>query len=242
MDKFPVATYAKGDPEAEKLALFLPGLLDSKDYPHMHDHVDFSARLGYYAMAPDMPGTWESGNDITDFTTTNCLAAIKTIVSTVNKPAFVFGHSNGGRLAALAAAENPQIEAIGIAMSAATTYTPEQTEAWRIRGAKTSNRDLPDNPEQSRQFDLPFAFCKDARNYDAVEALRTLKIPKLFVYGELDTLVRSSEVKQTFNSSADPKRILSLNVEHDYRFYPQAILRMNDMLGRFLALYCLLPK
>src|SRR5688572_887080 len=131
MSSFEVATYANGDPEAKKFALFLPGLLDTKDYPHMRSHVDFFAGLGYYAVAIDMPGTWESSDDISDFTTTNCLAAIKKVITAADRPTFIFGHSNGGRLAALASAENPQVEAVAIAMSATTTYGAEQAAAWR---------------------------------------------------------------------------------------------------------------
>ena len=61
---FKLATYQAGDPDAQKLALVLPGFLDTKDYAHMKAHVDLLAAQGYFALSIDFPGTWESGDDI----------------------------------------------------------------------------------------------------------------------------------------------------------------------------------
>jgi hypothetical protein len=38
-----LATYARGNEKAQKLALVLPGRLDTKDYTHMISHVDYLA-------------------------------------------------------------------------------------------------------------------------------------------------------------------------------------------------------
>ena len=37
---FKLAIYSKGNPKSKKLALVLPGKLDTKDYAHMKSHVE----------------------------------------------------------------------------------------------------------------------------------------------------------------------------------------------------------
>ena len=63
-ESFQLATYSQGDSESKKLALVLPGKLDTKDYSHMKSHVKYLAIMGYFALSFDPPGTWESKGDI----------------------------------------------------------------------------------------------------------------------------------------------------------------------------------
>ena len=57
---FELAAYTKGDQNSPKLALVLPGRLDTKDYIHNTSLVDYLSRRGYFALSFDPPGTWES--------------------------------------------------------------------------------------------------------------------------------------------------------------------------------------
>lgn len=97
---FKLAIYSKGDKNSPRLALVLPGKLDSKDYPHMHSHVDYLAKKGYFALTFDPPGTWESPGDIKLYTMTNYIKAVNELIENFgNKPTFVMGHSFGGSIA-----------------------------------------------------------------------------------------------------------------------------------------------
>ncbi len=73
---FELAVYIKGKSDAKKLALVLPGRLETKDYPHMRSHVNYLAKRGYLALSFDPPGTWDSPGEIEFYTMTNYLKAI----------------------------------------------------------------------------------------------------------------------------------------------------------------------
>src|SRR3989344_7326448 len=104
---FELAEYQQGDTNSSKLALVLPGKLDTKDYPHMRSHVDFLAGKGYLAVSFDPPGTWESPGDISLYTMTNYLRSVNELIEHFgNKPTFVMGHSLDGALAMEASFRN----------------------------------------------------------------------------------------------------------------------------------------
>lgn len=238
-EHYNLAAYVQGDAQAEKAALVLPGLLDTKDYPHMRGHVDYLASLGFLALSFDMPGIWESGDDITQYTTTNCLQAVDEVITHVNKPVFVLGHSNGGRLASLTAIRNPQVYAMTAIMSAPTfvreSNRVDRTVVWREEGTRMSNRDLPDDPSHSREYRLPYSFCEDAMQYDTRRGLDKLHIPKLFVLGEQDTTVLPAEVEKAYDVAAEPKQLVRFMSDHNYRFHPDLIQKMNTVIGDFIT-------
>src|SRR3989338_7497483 len=116
-NSFTLATYQKGDPISSKLALVLPGKLDTKDYAHMRSHVDFLSNLGFLALSFDPPGTWESPGDISLYTTTNYLKAVDELIEYFgNKPTFLMGHSRGASVSMIAASRNPKIMAYAAVM------------------------------------------------------------------------------------------------------------------------------
>src|SRR3989338_4759008 len=100
---FDLAVYAKGDPASSKLAIIIPGRLDSKDYAHNTSLVDYLAGRGYFALSFDPPGTWESPGDIGLYTTTNLLKVVDELIEHFgNKPTLLAGQSRGGTVAMLA--------------------------------------------------------------------------------------------------------------------------------------------
>src|SRR3990167_4608093 len=120
---FKLAIYSGGNEDANKIALVLPGRLDTKDYVHMTSHVDFLAERGYYALSFDMPGTWESPGNIAEYTTTNYIKAVNELVDYLGtKPTLLIGHSRGGSVAILAGAANKNV--IGIIPIMATYGAP----------------------------------------------------------------------------------------------------------------------
>src|SRR3990167_8571891 len=120
---FELAVYARGDEKASRVALVLPGRLDTKDYVHMTSHVDFLAKRGYHALSFDMPGTWESPGNIAEYTTTNYIKAVNELVDYLgNKPTLLLGHSRGGSVAILAGAVNKDV--VGIIPIMATYGAP----------------------------------------------------------------------------------------------------------------------
>ena len=124
---FELAIYANGSLSSNKIALVLPGKLDTKDYAHMHSHVEFLATKGYFAISFDPPGIWESSGNIKIYNMTNYLKAINELIQYYgNKPTFIMGHSRGGSMAMLAGIKNSYVTHFASLMSS-YSYNPSFT-------------------------------------------------------------------------------------------------------------------
>lgn len=231
---FELAVYSKGDEKSSKLALVLPGRLDTKDYPHMRSHVDYLAGKGYFALSFDPPGTWESAGSIEIYSMTNYLKAINELIEHFgNKPTFVMGHSRGGTMAMLAATTNPKITGFAAVMS---NYEGSAAKTEMKPGdVQIEYRDLPENPAEKKRIDLPYAYFKDASQYNMIEGLKTYKKPKLFFWGNKDVMAEPEDVKRAYEASAEPKELHELDSKHDYRHSHKLIEEVNEVLGAFLS-------
>lgn len=236
---FELAVYAKGDPNSPKIAIVVPGRLDTKDYIHNTSLVDYLAERGYYALSFDPPGTWESPGGMDLYTTTNCIKAVNELVEHLgNKPIVLAGHSRGGTVAMLAGPDNPHVTHI---IPIFSYYgAPSDPEPDRIvDGALVSYRDLPPGTERTKEqkrFDLPLNYFKDGAQYDALLGLKTCTKPKLFFYGTKDVMNDPEDVKKAFEESAEPKMIHGVDSEHDYRLLPNVVEEVNHKIGTFLGL------
>lgn len=237
LPSFEVAVYQKGDENADKLMLCLPGRLDSKDYAHMHSHVDYFSERGYLALSFDPPGTWGSGDDIENYTTTNYLQAMRELVEHFgNRPTVLLGHSRGGSMAMLG---NSRITSVTHMISVMSNISPSSVSQEVLdAGVYISNRDLPENPEEFITFHMPLTYFKDGEQYDFTEAVADNNKPKLFMYGTQDQLVTSEDVRTGYHQfAADPKELHELDCEHDYRKYPAIISEVNERAEKFLQDY-----
>ncbi len=230
---FTLDIYSKGNPDSKRLALVLPGKLDSKDYAHMRSHVNFLARLDYFALSFDPPGTWESPGNINLYTMTNYLKAIEeTIEHFDNRPTFVVGHSRGGSMAMISASRNHHITSYASIMAGIT----EKSITSLTR--KVSMRDLPPGGgEKVKKFDLPDSFYEDEAKYRLTAEIKNSKKPKLIIAGEHDQINSVEKVKDTFNKLLDPKVFLVIHSGHNYRIDPKKIEDVNKELKMFLEKY-----
>lgn len=237
---FKLAVYAKGNKNADKLALVLPGRLDTKDYIHMTGLVDALAGEDFYAVSFDPPGSWESGGDTKEYSTTNYLKAVNELIEYFgNKPTVLAGHSRGGTISILVGATNQNVKAI-IPIMATYGAASGPTENDIKAGEHRTIRDLP--PGDSRtgkqvELTLPLSYFDDAMQYKPAEEPKNIKIPKLIIYGRTDTFTTPERVKSVFASAARPKQLLELDCDHDYRYYPKMVERVNTAVVDFLRKY-----
>ena len=235
---YKVAVYIKGDNNASKIAIVIPGRLDTKDYAAMTSHVDFLAEQGYLALSFDPPGTWESPGYISLYSTTSTLEAINELIEYFgNKPTLLVGHSRGGTNAMLVGISNPHVTSFVAVMSHAGPTTVERPKDGQ---SVISYRDLPPGTEHTKdkkEFALPVSYFEDQEKYDATEGLKSRTKPKLFFYGTQDVLVSPESVKKMYELSAEPKMIHELNTEHDYRLHSEIIKEVNDTIGEFIGNY-----
>lgn len=232
---FELAIYSSKNEGQEKMALILPGRLDTKDYAHMRSHVDYLGSKGYFAFSFDPPGTWESPGDISLYSTQNYLKAINELIEYFgNKPTVAMGHSRGGAMAMLAGILNPHVTHIIAAMAAFAPSLP--TKEPDENGIYTSYRDLPPgilNTEEKRRFDLPASYFNDPTDYSGLD---TCNKPKLFFYGTEDELITPKEVKEMYELAGEPKKLIALSSGHGYRRNSDLIKEVNEAIGEFLNL------
>jgi len=235
---FQLAVAAAGNPQAEKLALLLPGRLESKDYAHLQSHAAYLADQGYYAVAFDPPGSWDSHGNIDTYTVTNYLQATRELIEYYgSKPTLLLGHSVGGGVAILAAADNPFVTRLVLLMT--NTHAPTPDDEWKTAGFIRFLRDLPpgDGPTATKkQYDLPYSYLEDSHSYDRIAALQRCKQPKLFIAGAHDTQNLPEEVRAAYNLAPDPKKFVELDCAHGYRYSSAAIHSVNEAIGSFLKL------
>lgn len=237
---FKLAVYARGDSNASKLALVLPGRLDTKDYAHMRGHVDFLAKKGYFALSFDPPGSWESPGRIEDYTTTTYIKAVNELIEHFgNKPTLLVGHSRGRAVTILAAVNNKNVT--GVVPIMATYGAPSSPSPEDIKvGAHISFRDLPPGDTKTaeqKKFVLPLSYFADGQKYNPAEALKDFIGPKLLICGTQDEFTKPERVKEVYDLLAEPKMFLELNTEHDYRYNPDMIKKVNEAIGDFFKKY-----
>lgn len=236
---FQLAVWQQGSLDAQRLALVLPGKLDSKDYAHMRSHVSFLADCGYLALSFDPPGTWASGGQITDYTMANYLLAVHQLIDHFQqRPTFVLGHSRGGSLALLAAIHNPWVTHVAAVMSYPSfkpgVYPGYPDPEWQLLGFHDSRREVP-GTTQYRTYRLPYQFLEEQVQYDLLPDLAKLTKPKMFVFGQRDLLVAPEVVQLGFQQAAVPKFLYHTAGGHDYRRHPDQIAQINHFLADFLT-------
>lgn len=235
--------YVAGREDASRVALVLPGRLDTKDYVHMRSHADFLASLGYLAVSFDPPGTWESPGDPSLFTTTNYVKVVGELIEFFgNRPTFLVGHSRGGATAILSSMKYPDVTGIVLVNANYQSPSDPSPEAAE-RGYNIDYRDLlpgDRETEEKVEFHLPLAYWEDGKNHDPTAALRACTKPKLIVHGTEDEFSPINDVKTLFEELPGPKKLCVIDSAHDYRYRPDAIDTVNREMRSFLEEYDLL--
>lgn len=237
---FQLAAIERGNENSKKLAIVLPGRLDTKDYGNFPQHLDFLAERGYYAISIDAPGTWESPGGIELFTTTNYKKAVNELIEYFgNRKTFLMGHSRGGTISILTGCENSNVFAFATVMATYGDPTPPTEEQMKV-GIRMSYRDMPPGKfisEEQKEFALPVSYFVDGQQYDVKKPLRECTKPKLIMYGTDDEYLDVAEVEEVFATLQEPKMLHKLECDHKYRYYPKIIQEVNEVVGNFLDMF-----
>ncbi|OGK16134.1 hypothetical protein A2690_01710 [Candidatus Roizmanbacteria bacterium RIFCSPHIGHO2_01_FULL_39_12b] len=158
-----LAVLTRGDQNSDKIAIMLPGRLDTKDYINFTSHIDYLSRKGFYIIAFDPPGTWDSPGNI-EFTTTNYINAVNELIEYFgNKPTLLLRHSRGGQVAMIAGANNPSVIAFALVNASYGLPTPPDPEQV-TNGFLAEHRDLPPGDVKTtkqKEFHLSLNYFKD---------------------------------------------------------------------------------
>ena len=232
---FNLACHVRGNENAEKLVLVLPGRLDTKDYAHMMSHIDFLAEKGFLAVTFDPPGTWGSDGDISEYTETNYSQAIGELIEYFgNKQTLLVGHSRGGSMAMYSGCKFDQV--IGFVSIMSNVESSKYDPSRVVDGTLLSRRDLPSNPtgEEKKEFYLPVGYFEDAQQHDRLTPLKSCTKPKMFVAGLQDSLVTPETVKSIHGIASEPKVYHEVDFGHDYRKSAEIIKEVEGLLEGFI--------
>ncbi len=220
--------------QGDKLAILCAGFLDSKDYKHLASLAQALAERGYVVARFDSAGVWESEGDISQYTITQYLEDIKSVLEYMlsqheYKNILLGGHSRGGQMSILYAAQDSRISVVLGIMPSSGAITGNRRETWEKDGFGINQRDLPDDKDKTREFCVPFEHVLDRDKYDAVGDIKKIKCPVILITGELDTIVEPEDVKELFDNANGPKSFTIMpGMGHDYRHNEKEIKLVNE--------------
>ncbi|MBI2013740.1 MAG: alpha/beta hydrolase [Candidatus Colwellbacteria bacterium] len=225
--------------KSEKLAILLPGYLDTKDYTHLVKLAGELVKQGYTTVRFDPTGTWESEGNISEYTTTQYLADIKAVVEFMlnrgsYKKIIIGGHSRGARLAVMYAARDTKISAVISIMPSLQSVMDEKLKEAEKSGFTIHNRDIPGD-SGTKTFKVPYSHILDNYKYRVDEDVKRVKVPVLFLAGELDKICPPEDVKKVYNNANEPKEYIVIkNIGHDFRHNFSEIDAVNGVIIDFI--------
>lgn len=236
---FELAVFTRGNESAQRIAILIPGRLDTKDYGNFVSHAEFLATRGFFVVAFDPAGTWESPGTIDLVTTTNYLKEVNELIEYFgNRPTLLMGHSRGSATAMLASA-HPAVIAVVIALANFGSPTP-LSQQDREQGFQLNYRDLPpgiSKTEERKEFKLPIYYWEDGEKYNPLQVFQQCTKPKLLIYGTRDEFSSPDEAKAAYASLPEPKIIVEVDSTHDYRYSSEAIEQVNQAIGELIDTY-----
>lgn len=231
---FTLSVLTEGDRKAKKIAIIIPGRLDTKDYIHVTSHMKYLSKKGFFAISFDPPGTWESEGKIDIYNTTNYIKAVNELIDYYgNKPTLLVGHSRGGSISILCSS-NPSVS--GIILIMASYGNPSPPEGDVKKGYRLSLRDFPPGnkvTKEKKEFKLPMSYFEDGNKYDPTEFLKGITKPKLIIYSKRDQFSNPGDVKKLYEEIPNPKMICEIDSEHDYRYSSKAVEEVNKAIEKF---------
>lgn len=201
-----------------KLAILLPGYLDSPDYLHLKTFDTRLKKLGYTTEVLDPCGLWKT-DDVNNYSVTNYLKDIKATIDKYKdkqpEEIILIGHSLGGLVAVLSGNMNPEVTKI-VALCPPKSIDALGTK-WINKSPRISKRDLPEDATKYRNFEIPYSFVEDAHTYSAIEAVKKINKPLMILIGMQDTSVAPQETEVLITNAVNPHAVRIPNIGHDFR-------------------------
>jgi len=218
-----------------KLALLLPGFLDSPDYLHMKTFEKRLKELGYTTERLDPCNLWKTGN-IEKYSITNYLKQIKERVSFyyLQNPEEIvlIGHSMGGFVSIIAGGRIQEVTKIVALCSPQDRI--KAADRWEGKKFLYSKRDLPEDPQKFRAFDVPYAFAEDGCQYSAAEEVKKIHKPLMIFIALEDTVVPPEQTEEIVANANNPYVVRQENMGHDFRHSRKECEIVMKQIEKFL--------
>ena len=219
-----------------KLALLLPGYLDSPDYLHLVTFEKRLVKLGYTVERLDVCNLWKTG-DVNNYSVTNFLGQIKTRIDFYKdqnpKDILLLGHRNGAFTAIIAASKFS-----GVTKIVALCLPPDwvgSKDKWK-NGFRVSKRDLPGRHDRYKVFKIPCSFLEDALLYSAVEEVKKIDKPLMILICLEDRSVAPEKTEKIITVANNPYVVRLEGIGHTFRKSEDQTNRVANEIVKFINL------
>lgn len=218
-----------------KVALLLPGYLDSPDYLHMKTFEKKLHEIGFVVERLDPCDLWKTG-EVNNYTVSNYIKQIKSrteYYKTQNsKEIVLIGHSLGAFVSILAGNMLPEITKI-IALCSPVSIDALGRK-WAGKPFRISNRDLPNDSSKYREFEIPLSFVEDAKKYSALNSVHEIKKPLMIFIAMADTSISPKETEMLVSNAMHPYVVRMQEIGHDFRHSLEECLLVFKEIESFL--------
>lgn len=215
-----------------KLALLLPGYIESPDYRHLVVVENYLKKRGYTTLRVDACNLWQTG-DGSKYLTSSYIKQVGDLIESYSSPdldeVVLIGHSLGCLVAAYLANINSRVTKI-ICLSPPISL--DRSDHKWINGIRTSKKDLPNDANSFREFSVPFSFVEDRKQYSLAKSLQNNVKPVLVVIGVDDPSF--NEVKDLVQKLNIKDFIQISNMGHDFRQSEELCLQVSKEILNFL--------
>jgi pimeloyl-ACP methyl ester carboxylesterase len=216
-----------------KLALLLPGYLESPDYLHLKIIENRLKNLGYTTRRVDPCRLWETG-EVNDYNISNYLKQVDEIIESQTEKlseVVLIGHSLGGSIAILTGTKNSRATKV-VCINPAVSPGNSDSK-WNENGIRLSKKDLPNDPTKLREFIIPISFVEDRKKYSITQNLADLKQPLLVIIGSEDKT--KDEVLESLKTVSNPHVVIVESMGHDFRQSEELCNRVSGEIEKFLT-------
>ena len=201
-----------------KLALLLPGYLDSPDHLHMIIFEKMLLGQGYTVKRLDPCNLWETG-DTNNYNVTNYLKTIRDTIDSYKSQNIdelvLIGHSLGGFVAMVAGARFAEVTKI-IALCPPFSVAMSNGNLDES-GARHSKRDLPTDKSKFREFVVPKSFIEDRMQYSTIDEVKNLNKPVMILIALDDKQVLPEDSEKLIKVVNNPYVVRLEKLEHNFR-------------------------
>ena len=219
-----------------KIALLLPGYLDSPNYLHLVTFEKRLKELGYTVERLDPCNLWKTGN-VGVYSVTNYIEQIRERIEffkTQNpEEAILIGHSLGGFISILAGDIISEVTRV-VALCAPSSIE-NLGKKWENKPSRVSKRDLPEDESRFREFNIPLSFVEDARKYSAIDAVSKINKPLMIFIGLADTSVSPKETEILASNAVHPYVVKMQNIGHNFRHSQEECYLVMNEIEKFLG-------
>ena len=181
------------DKDTHKLVLIFHGFTGHMEEPHLVSLTEKLVKEGYGVLRADLYGHGESGGEFKDHTILKWLENAEAVTACAEQldgvsDLYLCGHSQGGLLALLFAAENPG-RFSGIVLLAPGISIPDDMRRGNFLGVTFDPENIPDEITTWEGLPLSGEYIRTMMNVDPYAAANCILTPTLVIHGSADEVI-----------------------------------------------------